>query len=301
MGSEKITKIYRNIPTKEVENYTKQYNEPSHLKCVHFCSKCPSCKVFNQQQNKEVCQLDDKIIHDENRLTISEGWVYFEQITVPNNAREPQREKLKVPVIFFNKDTRDSLIYNVEINTREVTICFSSKLTAASDDNSRFWTLFQTYIHGVTCLSGSISLVIDGNNLRRLRINEDDEKLPNSFAFHPNAGNQLIVYSNGLVISFTNYRIPSTGVSFTNLALGNTIFAHRHSRECITRKRSFVGYIYRFDVFSKAFMTNDIECLIESNYRDVTPSSCHKVEWNELIESTNPTEEIEVFDILLPN
>ena len=128
----------------------------------------------------------DKIIHDENRLTISEGWVYFEQIAVPNNALEPQRDQLKIPVVFFNKDTRDSLIYDVEINTREVTICFSSKLTVASDDDSRFWALFQIYIQRVTCLSGSISLVIDENNLLRLRVNEDDEKLPNSFTFYPN-------------------------------------------------------------------------------------------------------------------
>ena len=54
VGSEKITRIYRKIPTKKVENYTEQYNETSYLKCAHICSKILSCKAFNQQQNKEV-------------------------------------------------------------------------------------------------------------------------------------------------------------------------------------------------------------------------------------------------------
>ena len=44
---------------------------------------------------------------------------------------------------------------------------------------------------------------------------------------------------------------------------------------------------------------NEIECLIKSNYRDVTPSSNHIVKWNEFIERASPTEDIEVFDMLL--
>ena len=128
--SERITRIYRKIPTKKVENYTIHYKESSYLKCAHLCSKSLSCKAFSQQQKKEACQLDEKIMHDENRLTISERWVYFEEIAVPNNETgmtlEPQRDLLKIPVVFFNNDTTDSLIYDVGINTPEVTICFSS-------------------------------------------------------------------------------------------------------------------------------------------------------------------------------
>ena len=258
-----IGNIYEKLISVKSEKYLQQYENTTFHQCFHKCARRTICTTFNHNFALQICQLCD--LKFEGNKIESFGWTFYRPRTKPAKIMET------------NTRSTDQLSYDVNVNVNEVSFCTWIKETKSTYRATLFSLSNKENCDILTvrynCRSKIINDIAVNNKSHHFTINRHFTDASFHHLCFVYRGPIVTVYIDSALVKAIKVKaLENITVSANIIVIGNRLKA-----TCHKDKRSFLGYIYDFNIFDRTLTLNEID-LIKRGYRIARPL----VSWAEL-------------------